>query len=68
MSYLSDIEYQAAREELRLIDELVEEKVLGPERCPEERFLHWPVLNPDRLPAWLKDNYADYGEIRFYLN
>lgn len=65
---MSDLEYQAAAEELRLIDELVETGVLGPENMPESSFLRWNVLQPDKLPDWLRSNFLTYNEIRWYRN
>jgi hypothetical protein len=63
---LSDIEYEAAMNELMMISELVESGVLGSELCPERYYSHWPVLKPELLPDWLQLNYKNWGEIRFY--
>lgn len=67
---LSDIEYKAAMDELKILGELEESGVLGPECCPEPEphYLHWPVLKPELLPDWLRSNYNNYGEIRWYTS
>jgi hypothetical protein len=49
-----------------LIKKLEEEGVLGSELCPEPHYWHWPVLKPELLPESLKQDIADYGEIRLY--
>lgn len=65
---MDDIEYKAAVDELKMLDELVASGVLGSEDCPEPSYLHWPVLKPELLPDWLRSNYSDYSEIRWYTN
>lgn len=56
------------RDELALLDELVEQGILSDERCPAQDHLHWDVVKPDQLPAYLQENYKNYSEIRFYMN
>ena len=53
-------------ETLNMINELVDSGILGSEQCPDPNYWHWPVLQPDRLPDWIRSNYNHYGEIRFY--
>jgi hypothetical protein len=48
------------------IRELEASGVLAKECCPEANYWHWLVNEPESLPEWLKDQYIEYGEVRFY--
>lgn len=48
------------------VKELIGEGILGAEECPNPDYWHWPVLDEERLPEWLKANYETYDEIRWY--
>ena len=48
------------------IKELEAQGILGPERCPEPHYWHWPVLKPELLPEDWKFCYEEFGEIRLY--
>jgi hypothetical protein len=63
------VDYTHTEDEgLAQICELADMDVLAPEDCPEPDYWHWRVLKVEQLPDWLKDNYANYGEIRYYWN
>jgi hypothetical protein len=65
-SVLFPEEYAAAQEELKDIEELVAQGVLGAEQPPEREFCRWSVIHAALLPAWLADSFEKHGEIRWY--
>lgn len=50
----------------RDIQDLVDQDILGTELAPTERYWHWPVDKPEKLPAEFQGDYEKYGEIRWY--
>jgi hypothetical protein len=53
------------RDLMDIIEELIDLGVLGEELPKGWDYRHWPVLQSDRLPHFLKADYEEYGEIRW---
>lgn len=41
--------------------------VLGNENTGDPDYWSWQVLQPDKLPEQLQQDYKDFGEIRYSL-
>ncbi len=51
------------------IEELIDLGVLGeklPPENPDDDFSRWPILQPEKLPHWLQNDYKEHGEVRNY--
>lgn len=62
------ISYEEASAQLKEINQLVEDGVLGPELMPEEKYLEWPILQADKVPQWLSRNHPSTSTVRWYLH
>ncbi len=40
--------------------------ILSRELCPTPKYWHWDVLRPADLPASMRADYQQFGEIRWY--
>lgn len=66
MSDYGSVEEAVADHELELIKKLVDDGVLDAEEEGTDVYRVWPVLQPDKVPAWLKQTYDTFGEIRWF--
>ncbi len=48
------------------IRQLEADGILHSESCPEPNYWHWLVKLPSLLPDDLKQDYEQYGEVRWY--
>lgn len=60
-----DLKDEQKMKVLKEVLDLVKDGILGSELCPEPDYWHWPVLKPDLLSGFLRENYKKYGEIRW---
>jgi hypothetical protein len=60
--------YRKAKQQLDEISQLVTEGVLGDELMPEPTYCSWPILQLDRVPAWLLANHDSTEIVRWPTN